>query len=61
MKDAIGHYVGGGNANAHLDKEMHALDFLSFDERDDILAFLNSLTATMPANLGPPEDLAKTK
>ncbi len=54
LKDAMGHYVGGGNANAHLDKEMHALDFLSFDERDDILAFLNSLTAKMPANLGPP-------
>ena len=58
LKDALGHYVGGGNANAHLDKEMHAIDFLSFDERDDILAFLESLTAKMPENLGPPEDLA---
>jgi len=45
--------------NAHLDKEMHELDFLSFDERDDILAFLNSLTSKMPENLGPPADLAK--
>lgn len=60
LKDAMGHYVGGGNANAHLDKEMHALDFLSFDERDDILAFLNSLTAKMPANLGPPAEQAKS-
>ncbi len=60
LKDAMGHYVGGGNANAHLDKEMHALDFLSFDERDDILAFLNSLTAKMPANLGPPADQANS-
>jgi cytochrome c peroxidase len=57
LKDSLGHYIGGGNANAHLDKEMHALDFLSFDERDDILAFLNSLTAKMPDNLGPPVDM----
>jgi cytochrome c peroxidase len=59
LRDALGHYVGGGNANAHLDKEMHPIDFLSFDERDDILAFLNSLTATLPTNLGPPADLTK--
>jgi cytochrome c peroxidase len=57
LKDALGHYVGGGNANAHLDKEIHPIDFLSFDERDDLLAFLNSLTATLPANIGPPADL----
>jgi cytochrome c peroxidase len=60
LKDALGHYVGGGNANAHLDKEIHPIDFLSFDERDDILAFLNSLTATLPANLGPPADLQRS-
>jgi cytochrome c peroxidase len=59
LKDALGHYVGGGNANPHLDKEMHAIDFLNFDERDDILAFLNSLTAKMPAEVGPPAELAK--
>ena len=58
LKDALGHYIGGGNLNPHLDKEIHALDFLSFDERDDILAFLDSLTAPMPENLGPPPDLA---
>lgn len=60
LKDALGHYVGGGNANAHLDKEIHPIDFLSFDERDDLLAFLNSLTAKLPANLGPPADLQQT-
>jgi len=58
LKDALAHYIGGGNLNPHLDKEIHALDFLSFDERDDILAFLDSLTATMPENVGPPPDLA---
>jgi len=44
--------------NPHLDKEIHALDFLAFDERDDILAFPDSLSGTMPENLGPPPDLA---
>jgi len=60
LRDALGHYVGGGNANAHLDKGIHPIDFLSFDERDDLLAFLNSLTASLPANLGPPPDLQRT-
>jgi cytochrome c peroxidase len=59
LRDALGHYIGGGNLNPHLDKEMHALDFLTFDERDDILAFLDSLTVKMPDNLGPPPDLAQ--
>lgn len=54
VKDALGHYIGGGNLNPHLDKEIHALDFLTFDERDDLLAFLDSLTAPLPDNLGPP-------
>jgi cytochrome c peroxidase len=57
LKDALDHYVGGGNSNPHLDKEMHALDFLSFQERADILAFLNSLSGKMPADVGPPADL----
>jgi len=57
VKDALAHYIGGGNANAHLDKEIHALDFLSFDERDDLLAFLDSLTTKLPDNVGAPADL----
>jgi cytochrome c peroxidase len=57
LRDALGHYIGGGNMNPHLDKKIHALDFLSFDERDDILNFLDSLTGTIPADLGPPDDL----
>jgi len=59
VRDALGHYVGGGNMNKHLDKEIHALDFLSFDERDDILAFLDSLTAKLPDNIGPPAETTK--
>lgn len=54
LNDALGHYIGGGNPNPHLDKEIHALDFMTFDERDDLLAFLDSLTAPLPDNLGPP-------
>jgi hypothetical protein len=42
-----------------LDKEIHALDFLTFDERDDLLQFLDSLNGTLPDNLGPPPDLAR--
>jgi cytochrome c peroxidase len=58
LRDALGHYIGGGNSNPHLDKEMRALDFLSFEERDDLLAFLDSLTGTLPDNLGPPLEFA---
>lgn len=57
LKDALGHYIGGGNLNPHLDKEIRALDFLTFDERDDLMAFLDSLTAPLPENLGPPPEL----
>lgn len=57
LNDALSHYIGGGNQNPHLDKKIHALDFLTFDERADILAFLDSLTGKLPDNLGPPADL----
>jgi cytochrome c peroxidase len=60
LKEVIDHYVGGGSSNPHLDKEIHALDFLTFQERADLLAFLNSLTGKLPANVGPPPDLAQT-
>jgi hypothetical protein len=39
MKDALGRYIGEGNVNPHLDKEIQALNFLTFDEQDDIHAF----------------------
>jgi cytochrome c peroxidase len=58
LKLAVDLYLGGGNSNVNLDKQIHALDFLSGQERDDLLAFLNSLTGEVPPNLGPPE--AKT-
>lgn len=55
LKLAVDLYLGGGNSNVNLDKEIHALDFLTGQERDDLLAFLNSLTGEVPPNLGPPE------
>ena len=58
VKDALAHYIGGGNLNDHLDKQIHALDFLTFDERDDLLQFLDALNGKLPDNVGPPLDLA---
>ena len=61
VKDALAHYIGGGNWNPHLDKEIHSLDILSFDERDDLLEFLDALNGKLPDNIGPPPDLAPAK
>lgn len=55
LKDVIDFYIGGGNSNSHLDKDIHALDFLTGQERADLLAFLESLTGEMPPNVGPPQ------
>jgi cytochrome c peroxidase len=55
LKQVMDFYIGAGNSNPNLDKEIHALDFLSGTERGDLLTFLNSLTGEMPANVGPPE------
>lgn len=57
LRDAVGHYIGGGNANPHLDKEIRAIA-LSLDEREDLVAFLESLTGPLPDNVGPPPDMA---
>jgi len=54
IKDAIDFYIGGGNSNPHLDKEIHVLDFLTGKERADLQAFLESLTGEIPPNVGAP-------
>jgi cytochrome c peroxidase len=59
LKDVIDHYIGGGNSNPHLDKRIRVLDFLSGQERGDLLEFLNSLTGPMPPNVGRPDDMQK--
>ena len=55
LKQVIDFYIGAGNSNPNLDKDIHVLDFLSGQERADLQAFLNSLTGELPPNLGPPE------
>ena len=59
LKDVIDFYIGGGNSNPHLDLEVHVLDFLTGQERADLLALLESLTGEMPPNVGPPEQQAR--
>jgi len=54
LKEVMDFYIGGGNSNPHLDKEVHALDFLSAQERADLLAFMESLTGDVPRDSGPP-------
>jgi len=58
VKDAFAHYIGGGNWNPYLDKEIHSLDVLTFDERDDLLQFLDSLNGNLPDSIGPPPDFS---
>jgi cytochrome c peroxidase len=55
LKDVVDFYIGGGNSNPHLDKNIRVLDFLTGQERADLQAFLESLTGEMPPNIGPPE------
>ena len=60
LKEVMDFYIGAGNSNPNLDKEIHSLGFLTGQERQDLLAFLNSLTGEMPPDTGPPEQ-AKTQ
>jgi cytochrome c peroxidase len=60
LKEVIDFYVGGGNSNPQLDKNIHVLDFLTGQERADLQAFLESLTGEMPPETGPP-DATKAK
>jgi cytochrome c peroxidase len=57
VKDALAHYIAGGNWNPHLDKEIHSLDVLTTEERSDLLEFLNALNGKLPDNVGPPTDI----
>lgn len=53
LKEVIDFYIGGGNSNPHMDREIHALGFLTGRERGDLKSFLVSLTGEMPPNVGP--------
>lgn len=56
LREVVDFYVGGGNANPHLDKEIRELK-LSQRDRADLVAFLEALTCEMPADVGPPGGL----
>ncbi|MBY0374363.1 MAG: c-type cytochrome [Bryobacteraceae bacterium] len=43
LKEVVDFYVGGGNANPNLDKEIRPLTHLTRQERTDLVAFLESL------------------
>jgi cytochrome c peroxidase len=53
LKDVVDFYVGGGNSNPYLDKEIKALR-LSAQDRADLVEFLKSLTGDMPNDVGSP-------
>jgi len=55
LNEVIDFYIGAGNCNPNLDRQIQVLDFLSGQERADLRAFLNSLTGETPPNVGPPE------
>ncbi|MFL6415424.1 MAG: cytochrome-c peroxidase [Bryobacteraceae bacterium] len=55
LKDVVDYYVGGGNSNAYLDKEIRPLT-LTRQERADVVAFLESLTGEPPPQALPPSD-----
>jgi cytochrome c peroxidase len=57
LKEVVDYYIGAGNSNSNLDKEIRTLDFLSGQERADLLAFLDSLTGEIPRDLGPPSQV----
>ena len=59
LKQVMDYYIGAGNSNPNLDKEIHVLDFLTGQERADLLAFLNSLTGQIPPGSGPPAEARK--
>lgn len=50
LRSVVDYYVGGGNSNPYLDKQMKPLT-LSSQERDDLVIFLESLTGEMPPDV----------
>ena len=57
----IDFYVGGGNSNQHLDSQLKVLTPTSETgrvdwSREDLEAFLESLTGEMPPNVDPPAE-----
>jgi cytochrome c peroxidase len=58
LKEVVDFYIGAGNSNPYLDKRIKPLDFLTGQERADLVAFLESLTGETPPNVGEPQNRA---
>jgi cytochrome c peroxidase len=50
LKQVLDFYIGGGNSHPNLHREIHPLDFLTGQERRDLLNFLNPLNGALPPN-----------
>jgi cytochrome c peroxidase len=53
LRRVVDFYVGGGNSNPQLDKDIKQLHLSGF-EREDLVAFLEALTGDPPPNATPP-------
>jgi len=60
LQDVVDFYAGEGNSNPYLDKEMRTIALTGQDRRD-LVEFMQSLTGTLPPNVGPPEKDAGTQ
>ena len=49
----IDFYIGGGNSNEHLDKDIKSLK-LTKQERDDLTTFMEALTGVIPPGIDDP-------
>jgi cytochrome c peroxidase len=54
LKEVLDFYIGGGNSNPHRDPLIKPLDFLTGQEQQDLLAFLQALNGELPKDVGPP-------
>jgi cytochrome c peroxidase len=54
LKEVVDFYVGAGNSNEWRDPDLKELDHLTREERDALVAFMESLTGEVPASIGPP-------
>lgn len=56
LKEVLDFYIGAGNSNDFRDEEIHELDFLTAQERTDLIAFMEALTGEYPENVGDPNE-----
>lgn len=55
LKEVVDFYAGQGNSNPYLDPEMKKIH-LTGREREDLVAFLQSLTGTVPPDAEPAQE-----